>query len=101
LESKNFDSFLVLNNLHTSTYGVGNFSFSSGLNGNPYFDIPFYEVDIWKQVTLYTPVLSIVASPSSSLTFDILDNPRICFNPFKIKPITFFFRYCSKTKRKI
>uniref|UniRef100_A0A914Q465 Uncharacterized protein n=1 Tax=Panagrolaimus davidi TaxID=227884 RepID=A0A914Q465_9BILA len=72
-ENNNVDSFLVLNNLQTSTYG--NFSFSSGLNGNPYFDVPFYELDLWKQVILYTPILSIVASPSSSLTFKISDDP--------------------------
>uniref|UniRef100_A0A914QB96 CUB domain-containing protein n=1 Tax=Panagrolaimus davidi TaxID=227884 RepID=A0A914QB96_9BILA len=47
------------------------FSFSSGLNGKPYFDMPSSETDLWKQTALYTPALRVVAPASSSLTFNI------------------------------
>uniref|UniRef100_A0AC35GQY5 CUB domain-containing protein n=1 Tax=Panagrolaimus sp. PS1159 TaxID=55785 RepID=A0AC35GQY5_9BILA len=66
----NVNPFISLDDFQTSSSNAI-FSFSSGLNGKPYFDMPSSETDLWKQTALYTPALRVVAPASSSLTFNI------------------------------
>uniref|UniRef100_A0AC34F4K1 CUB domain-containing protein n=1 Tax=Panagrolaimus sp. ES5 TaxID=591445 RepID=A0AC34F4K1_9BILA len=68
-EQYNLNTLFSFNEFQTSSNAI--FSFSSALNGKPFFDMPSNETALWQQTAIYTSALSVMAPASSSLTFNV------------------------------